>query len=324
MTNKFVLLSGCGNIGFRHLQALCAMTTPADITVVEPNTDLHPRIRSQFDAANAAAESPHTFELLTAAPIEPNRVDLSVVATTASARRAAVDEVLAHHEVSAAILEKVLFQTIADLDAVGDEFARRGIPAFVNCSRRTFPGYQQLRDALRAANAGPLDVTVTGNGFGLASNAVHFLDLAEYLSGAAITGVDADGLEPGSRPAKRPGNVEIFGTLRADLDDGSRLSITCADAEPIAVAVEIRAGDTTYRIDELARTVDDDTGGTGPRPFVAQNVSETSGIYDDVLSTGTCVLTPYADSARQHRHYLTALQSHLGLPAGADVVVPIS
>lgn len=318
MSEKTVLLSGCGNIGFRHLQALCALTTPSTIIVVEPNLELHPRIRAQFDAS---ADSPHRFDLLTATPEEPARIDLAVITTTASVRRPVLDEILARHELSTTILEKVLFQTVGDLDAVGAALAERDVAAFVNCSRRTFPGYQAIRDDLRAAGPAPVDITVTGNRFGLASNAVHFLDLAEFLGAAAVTDVDAAALAPGSQPAKRPGNVEIFGTLRAGLDDGGQISVTCADDEPVQVSVTVAAGGTTYRIDELARTVDD---GSGARPFVSQHVSETTEIYQDALSTRSCVLTPYGDSARQHRHYLTALQSHLGLPPGTDVVVPIS
>ena len=68
----------------------------------------------------------------------------------------------------------------------------------------------------------------------------------------------------------------------------------------------------------------DSNDGIGSRPFISHNVSETTGIYEDVLLTRSCVLTPYADSARQHRHYLRALQSHLVLQSGADIVVPIS
>lgn len=314
MTEKSVLLSGCGNIGFRHLQALCAMATPAAITVVEPNAGHHERIRGQFEAS---ADSPHTFELHTEIPAEPAQIDLSVITTTAAVRRAVVEDVMEGHEVSAMILEKVLFQTVGDLDAVGALLTERGIAAFVNCGRRTFPGYEEICGAV----AGPVEITVAGNNFGLASNAVHFLDLAEFVSGASIASIDVSRLEPGSQPSKRPGNVEIFGTLTATLDDGSWLAVNAANASPVEIEVVVKADDATYRINELARTVND---GTGSRPFISRNVSETTGIYEDVLVAGSCVLTPYADSARQHRYYLQALQSHLGLQTGADVVVPIS
>lgn len=312
---KHVLLSGCGNIGFRHLQALSAMTIPAVITVVEPNLAHHPRIRAQFEEA---ADGPHRFELLTELPGEPARFDLVVVATVAAVRRAVVEEILARHEAAVMLLEKVLFQTVADLDAIGALLAARDVATFVNCGRRTFPGYQRLRETL---GGGVVDIEVTGDNFGLASNAVHFLDLAEFLNGATIAGVDAGQLEPGSRPGQRPGNVDLFGCLRATLSNGAKLAVTSADEQPIRISVVVRAADAVHTIDEIGRTIVD---GSGTRAFASQNVSETTDIYEDALRTGTCVLTPYADSAGQHRHYLRAVQSHLGLPPGDDVVVPIS
>jgi predicted dehydrogenase len=311
-----VALVGCGNIGFRHLQALCDGAEPAHITVVEPNVAAHERIRDQFEVASASAK---TFELLTEIPDVPQTFDLVVVATTTDTRRAAVDAVLGPHDVKALILEKVLFPRVGDLSDVGQQLSGQGATGFVNCGRRTFPGYVGLRDAL--ADQQIDRISVRGNRFGLASNAVHFLDLAEYLTGAGITSVSAAGLDPGSVPSKRPGSVEVFGTLSAELSDGSHIDIDCRDEEPVSVEVSIEAGQQTVVVDETAATV---TEGGVTRDFVWQTVSATTWIYDDALRTGSCSLTPYADSARQHRAYLNALRPHLGLSNEADDPCPIS
>ena len=59
-----VLLIGCGNIGFRHLQALVQMTEAADITIVEPAIATHPRIAALI----ANQTEPHRMRLLTVLP----------------------------------------------------------------------------------------------------------------------------------------------------------------------------------------------------------------------------------------------------------------
>lgn len=313
---KSVVLVGCGNIGFRHLQALCASAVPAAVLVVEPNVDAHARIRDQFAAA---ASSPHEFSLSTTLPETPREFDLAVVATTAAQRRDAVTALLSRHRVSAMILEKVLFQRVADLVEVGQLLEDAGVAAFVNCGRRTFPGYAALRE--ETVKASDLRISVHGNRFGLASNAVHFLDLAEHLSGSEIVAVSAAGLAPGHVASKRSGTVEVFGTLTAELADGSALTVECRDTDPVAIEVDVTTDGGTTTVDELARTV---TDAEGTRPFRSQNVSETTGIYEDALRTGVCDLTPYADSVRQHRQYLQVLRDHLGLSNAADDPCPIS
>jgi len=312
-----VALIGCGNIGFRHLQALTSGAEPATVTVVEPNVAAHERINEHI--AQTADASSKDVTLVTEIPASPQAFDLVVVATTTDTRRAVVDTLLDRHQVSVLILEKVLFPRVADLDEIGNRVKDLGVAAFVNCGRRTFPGYLELRDQL--AGRSVRSIAVRGNRFGLASNTVHFLDVAEFLTGAAITSVSAAGLQPGHVPSKRAGSVEVFGTLAAELSDGSRLTIECLDQDPVAVEVDVDADGLSVTIDEVGRTV---TVGGQARPFGLQTVSETTWIYDDALRTGTCSLTPYADSARQHRAFLTALRPHLGLSNEADDPCPIS
>ncbi len=312
-----VALIGCGNIGFRHLQALTSGDVPATVIVVEPNVAAHERITAHI--AETAGTSRKDVTLLTALPDEPQAFDLVVVATTTDTRRAAVDSLLDRHRVKVLILEKVLFPRVRDLDEIGARLDELGVTGFVNCGRRTFPGYVGLRELLDGRSV--RSIAVRGNRFGLGSNAVHFLDAAEFMTGAAIESVSADQLDPGHVPSKRPGSVEIFGTLTAELSGGTHLSIQCLDEDPVTVEVAIAADGLAVVIDEVARTVSINGETSG---FGLQTVSETTWIYDDALRTGTCQLTPYADSARQHRAYLNALRPHLGLSNEADDPCPIS
>jgi predicted dehydrogenase len=306
---KTVLLCGCGNIGFRHLQAMVQMPDAVAMTIVEPNVAAHARIAAFTDADTRG----HRFTLVDSVPNTRARFDLAVIATSADTRRAAFDAIM-RHDVGVIILEKVLFQTISDLDAVQDVLTTRGITAFVNCARRVFPGYRDVRAAL----TGPVDVTVTGAGYGLASNGIHLLDLAEYLNGAGLVTLTAD-LRPGSVEAKRAGCVEVFGHLTGTLANGARVDITCDDAPDMTVGVAIDGAGYSATIDELARAITVD-GATAP--FASKFVSETWEIYHQALTTGTTDLTPYADSARQHRLFLGAISQHLGLVA--DAACPIS
>lgn len=314
---KQVLLCGCGNIGFRHLQALSTIETPARITIVEPFEAAHPRI-ADFIASYAAGGA-ERYRLLSALPSGRETFDLVVIATNADARKAAFDGIVKNHDVGCIIFEKILFQTVTALDAVGADLDRAGIPAFVNCGRRGFDSYRALATAF--ADQTPTDITVTGSAFGLASNAIHFLDLAEFLNGAALTAVDLSGLDVGAVQSKRAGFVEIFGTLTATLDNGAKLSVTCTDTDAMSIAITLRHGDRTIVIDELGGT---QTEGGVTEPFAVKYVSGMPYLYDEALQNRDPGLTPYAASAHQHRLYLRAMCRHLELPSGDDTVCPVS
>lgn len=314
---KNVLLCGCGNIGFRHLQAMTAMRDPAQITIVEPFEAAHGRIAEHIKAAEASTG--HRFTLRGEMPSAPMHFDLAVIATSAPTRAAAYDSIVARHSVDVMILEKLLFQTLGELEAVGASIAEKGIKAFVNCGRRGFPGYQDLKASL--AGLRPLNLHISGTQFGMASNTVHFLDLAEYLNDSAMVEVDVSGLQPGSVPSKRGGFVEVYGSITGRLANGATLRIDCADEPAIAVQVAVDGGGTAVRIDEVARVQVLD-GATSA--FAARNVSEMPEFYQNALSKGDPGLTPYVDSARQHRLFLTAMRDHLGLSNAADEPCPIS
>jgi predicted dehydrogenase len=317
---KSIVLIGCGNIGFRHLQALSLMATPSSIVVVEPAPAAHDRIKAHI-ADNRTG--PHRFTLLTAVedPRLPGFFDLAVISTDTRHRRAAWQALKDRAGIGAVIFEKVLFPSVVDLDEVEAGLAADGILGFVNCGRRGFPDYRAL--SRRFGGQGrKVDVTVQGTNFGLASNGVHFLDLAEFLNTAAMVEVSADGLEPGGKPSKRSGYVEVFGTLQGRLSNGASVSLTCHEGEGIAVHVTL-AGENGERIeiDEVAARM---TEGGRESAFSLRRVSEMTELYEDILTKGTSDLVDYAASARQHRLFLRSLCRHLGLPDTPDQVCPIS
>ncbi|SPH16888.1 hypothetical protein DEA8626_00402 [Defluviimonas aquaemixtae] len=314
---KNVLLIGCGNIGFRHLQALGSAVkggAALNLTVVEPNLSSHGRIAAYLASLGAATQSALFNEL----PPGPGAYDLAILATNSAARRAAFDAVHSRYTLKSVVFEKVLFPTLGDLDAVAATLQRDRVAGYVNCGRRTAPGYQALQSALSST---PVDIIVTGANYGLGSNAIHFLDLAEFLNSASIEAMDAAGLQPGSVPSKRYGYVEIFGTISARLSNGATIRVTCdRDGDP-NVVVHLTAGSEEFEIDETGRRL---IRGGVAEDFAMRHVSELTDTYLELLNEGHCVLTPYADSTAQHRFFLSELLKHFGQPAEPDEVCPVS
>lgn len=296
------------------------MNTPAEITVVEPNSAAHTRINDYFATL---VDEQHRFHLVSEIGDITNatEVDLAVIATDTRHRRAAWDELSSKCAPEACIFEKVLFPTIGDIEAVAIDLERGQTTGFVNCGRRGFPDYQNLADRFSNSKI-PVNISVEGVNFGLASNAVHFLDLAEYLNGAELVEVSAADLDSEAQPSKRSGYIEIFGTLQGRLSNGASVSITCTDGASPAVQVGLTGQDgSDISIDEVAGKIKEHGV---EAPFGIRTVSTMPELYESILNAGTSALTDYSASARQHRLYLQALRKRLGLSNADDEPCPIS
>lgn len=314
---KQVLLCGCGNIGFRHLQAMSTMETSVHITIVEPFLASHERI-SDFISSQETIEK-KSYSLVAELPSSRQTFDLAVIATNADTRQAAFEDIIKQHNINVVIFEKILFQSVQAINTVQAALEAHKIRGFVNCGRRGFDSYHALSGELPKNQ--PTHVTVTGGAFGLASNAVHFLDLIEFLNTSSLKTVDLSELQPNAVESKRAGFYEIFGTLQATLENGAALSVTCEDFDTMNINILVQNGETSYEINEMNGTM---TRNGHVSPFEIKYVSGMPHLYDQALEHGDPGLTPYVESANQHRLYLLAMCKYLGLPAADETLCPIS
>lgn len=271
-----VAVVGAGQLGSRHLQALARLSRPARVWVSDPSPAALETAAARWkEAAPGAGLSADFSGRL------PQSLDCAIVATDAAAREAAVSGLLKGRAVRYLILEKLLAQSPEGLRRL--EALLGGAKAWVNCPRRLWPAYRALKPAL------PLDLAVTGTGWGLASNAVHFLDLAAYYTGRADWTLDGSGLSREEEPSKRPGFVELHGSLSA------------------------RCGEHRVRLESVPgpRRFTVSVGGAAVSEDGAPKQSElTHAVVEDLLARGDCGLAPFAESAALHAPFLETLRAH--------------
>lgn len=285
-----IVVVGAGQLGSRHLQALALMPGPARLFVVEPSAEARARAESRYAEVRSPASARPSF--LDQTSELPSGIDAAVIATNADARLAALKTLLSGRRVRHVILEKVLFPSVADLDEAGDLLDRAAAKAWVNCPRRLWPVYREMKDLL--AGKRPFRLEVAGPQWGLGSNAVHFLDLFQFLTGTTPD-LDASGLDAEPVASKRPGFLELTGTLRGSSPAGVlSLTSTAAGAGPVSVRIEAPG---------VSRAIDEAACGVPQSRLTHVPVQE-------LLATGACGLTPYAESAELHRRLLPAFLAH--------------
>lgn len=299
-----VVIVGVGQIGSRHLQGLTLSTLDPEIHLVDPSPAALDRATRRW--ASSSGEDPKgRLWCHESCRGIPALVDVAVVAATAEARPVLVGEVCELTEVRYWILEKLLAQSSAGLDDLLVSTAEAS-GAWVNTPRRIIDWYRRIGKA--GAAQGPVEMVVDGGGWGLACNAVHFLDLCAWWSGGRIETVDVTGLSSDWFPSKRLGSFEIRGTIEAQFTGGSRVVLRdLGGVDPLEVSV--KSMNYGWHIEEsTGRAMRSDgrrdDGGT------ALQSELTGGLVDRLLISGSCGLPTLTEGVDLYRPFLTAMLDH--------------
>lgn len=299
-----VALIGAGQLGSRHLQALAKSELPLSIDVVDPEPSAREVAASRYAEVDTSAV---TARFLADVP-KNAEYDLAIVASSSLPRAGIVRSLLADSRVANMVLEKFLFPRLAEYDEIGRLLAEKRVNAWVNCPRRMFEDYRILRDSV----CGPLHISVRGGMWGLACNAIHFIDLASWLTGSAFVSFDTAGLDATLRDSRRSGYVELSGTLSSRNGSGSELSLHAMCGSDAPHLIQITAPDSQFLIDESGAVMTTWKNGGGWRGetsvFHVRFQSELSQVFArDILLDGKCALPSFAESSAMHKGLLTAL-----------------
>lgn len=300
-----IAIIGAGQIGGRHLQA-CALLHHANIHVVDPSSAsiemAHQRFKEVKGSGNVEVNYWNQIKDL------PSSVDVCIVATNSAIRRDVIQRVLAHCKVEYFILEKVLFQRIEDYTFISDLFECHSVKAWVNCPRRIFDVYTDIKNNIN----GPLSMFVSGNEWGLASNGIHFIDLFQYLCNSRddIT-IHSEALNNIVYESKRPGFEEYKGTITVQAGENT-LNLSCFEGEYKLPSIVIYSHDKSWLVVEsnpsYVVNLSDNNAELIRQPFDIPFQSRLTNILvEQIMQKGSCALPSYEESMAIHIAFLDAL-----------------
>ena len=298
------LLVGAGQLGSRYLQGLVGVDRELIITVVDNSPASLDLARQRLAKVTPAKDYEVCFS--TSLDEAPKQVDLVLVAVPAHCRADLVTAITARHEVNAWILEKVLAQSSQQIGQIERTLAGHS-QVWVNTPRRMMPWHQEIKAQLLASGPTALRVRMAGGKWGLACNAIHFIDLVSWWTGDSVDAVDCRGLGDW-QPSKRSGFQEVFGSLMVNFRHGSSLELFCnqSDAAP---RIEVESPEGIWLIEESAGKAIGPSGQEIAGQLSFQSAL-TAPLVEQILTFGRCQLPSLADSASQHRPFLDALLQH--------------
>ena len=176
-------------------------------------------------------------------------------------------------------------------------------------------GFRELKSKLTT----PMTYKVSGSEWGLACNAVHFIDLVAFFADSASYTLDLSGIERELFQSKRQGFVEFYGVLRGEFDTGDRFELECYHGENVTVENLIRTNGLEADISGDSVEIRRSDGSVESQPFKMEYQSDLTHLaLQQLLTSGTCDLTPYRESMDLHIPFISLFGELHSELAGVD------
>jgi len=304
-----IVIIGMGSIGFRHFQALSNLRIKARIICIDVDYAALEKARNYFyEVSNPNIVSVEYFIDIDKVSDE---IDLAIVATSSLPRRRIIEKLLARSCVKYILLEKFLFPRMEDYEVVDALLQSKQVKTFINCPRRMYPYYIALRERLKSDEI--LGVYATGSHWGLGSNAIHIIDLLDFLIGDDEASVTCSGalLDNGVQESKREGYVEFTGKLvgRIGRKTGYVLESTLTGENLLKITLFSKTGIYTICESERIMLFYDSSGTLRYKEeLLVPYQSQLTNIFaEKLLITGECHLITYERSTKLHLSLLAAM-----------------
>lgn len=314
---KNIVVIGSGQLGSRHLQGLTKLKTDAAIEIVEPNAE---SVKMTKERLNLTERNDSIKSITFKNEIEElsNNIDLCIIATNSDVRLKVVQEILDKKRVKNIVLEKVLFQRLADYQTAKSLFNESNVNVWVNCHRRALAIYKQIKQ--RLINHLSIEFKVVGGHWGLGCNAIHFIDLLSMLCGEVNYFITTNKLDDEIIASKRNGFIEFTGNISGQFSGGHTFELASIKNSNQPLLIEIITSEERLLVDEkngemtvfnsdnvLIETISFD---------MVHHSNLTNLTANQILTTEQCDLPNYLESSIIHQTLLEFLLDHIATSTG--------
>ena len=303
-----ILVVGAGQLGSRHLQGLAKINLPIEITVIDPSEESLKVSRQRFEEVAGFMGS---IIYSTKLPSEA-LFDIAIISTNSNVRKGVIENVVLNNKVKYFILEKFLFQKRDDYFDIEKLLISNNIRAWVNCSRRMFPFYQEIKDSLD--NQKHIHFSVSCSNLFLGSNAIHYLDLFAFLSNDYNFEIETN-FDQEILKSKRNGFIDFSGHIYGRSDIMS-FDIHSYSVEGTSNMLIIESPNQRYIVEEnfpvqLSISKKENNWQWEKKEI---NIPYQSGltniVCEELLAKGNCDLSTYSDSTQLHLMLLEKFIAH--------------
>lgn len=309
-------------MGCRHAQSLLSEGV-GELLVVEPSDE-----QFEMGLSRIGASSEQLTRFSHIEEIE-QAVELCVVATSSQPRYGIVESLL-KRDVPNLLVEKIVFQSEEQFDSVLQQIKAKSVRAHCNFVNRCFSNYREIRNSLEERPPAAFQMTVQGGPFGLGCNAIHYVDLFEYLTGSQLK-IRFAQLQETTEPSRRGSQYrELTGALSGDNSRDARFCLISDTGQDVGVRIHLRLdygqGETEeHFLNELTQDhVFVTQKGITKRLFDIQPTSRlTAGIVTDILAKRS-QLTTIEETRAPHLELFRHFNEAFGIANERGSLCPIT
>ena len=303
-----ILCVGFGGMGCRHTQSLLSHVPALNFFVLEPNDEIFHANSLRIGATTGQLTHLKSLDEVTMP------IDFAIIATSAEPRFELMKSLL-HKGIKNFLVEKVVFQSAEQFKIIISLLEDYKAVAYCNFVKRYFPNYMEIKAHLNAHV--PLSMIVSGGDFGLACNALHYVDLFAYLTGEDVYLSDSSIVE--NEAGNKRGHMykEITGELCWTTLSGSQLLISSDKTRVGGNEIVIVQGQIKDVLNEetLMHLTFSPNHSLGHQPFQLLYTSFlTKIIYEDFLK-GQIRLPTIQEAENMHVQFFAVINKAFGLGA---------
>ena len=271
-----ICIVGVGNIGMRYVQGITKKFPGAELCLIDNDARL--RQLQELEMANV--------KLFDSLEKVDGTVDIFVVSTSCGPRLSIYKQCLALNP-QYIILEKYLFKTRQEFEEC---LSLSRVPTFVNQWMYGSKAFDCLFER------GARSVELIGSAWGLACNAVHWIDVFQRHMNIAQARVAAGTTVTEVRPSKRAGYEELLGEwIFEDVESDKTFKLIDRPNDSPVDGLRIQVDAEEYFFDYKAINKDGEI--LSQFPYFSDQIGDIVGA---ILETGTCSLPLLESSIRQH------------------------
>lgn len=313
------MLIGAGTIGSRHLQGLAKSTRISDVTVVDHAPSARDRA-SVFWADTPESKNKNLqFSTLDEITID-NRPDFALVATL-SAGRLLILEKLLDLGVKHILLEKVLFQSIAEYDRALNITKSKNARVYGNLPYRMVPAFIALKTCIEGK---PISMSVTNGDRGLGCNGIHFFDLFDFLVGNRVNHLDISIDKPARISVRSEKFIDFSGRAQLSTKAGDQCNIHFKAGYDALPRIEIRWGNKFAIADYNNNSLESNEQNISQATFSMPMASNIAYQQFEEIMDNTTILPELSEAYSINCMMLVAYNRELELPFDKNTLCPIT
>ena len=316
-----IAIIGAGQLGSRYLQGVKLALLNYHIYVVDPNKNALIQAKKRYKSFDGTESNELTCT--TNMKNLPKNLTICIISTTSDIRKQVLFDLLQIVNVKYMVLEKVVFQKVEDFEQVKELFRNKNIKSWVNLPRRTFPVYKEIKKKIQNQI---LNIKVSGNNWGLASNSIHMIDIFVFLTEQNNYKFDINDLSNQKYVAKRKGFQELKGEFKVHSSRGDTLQLFDVNVLPKNnFRIIIKSNEEETIVDETNRLVMVKSKNYMENISIPYQSEITGFILDDIINTGSSDLVTFNECMGYHVEMLNAFNKQFSIINKKDIrICPIT